>query len=319
MKLHWFTLVIHTYFDKALEIYDRFLSARLGELVEEKTGGRGYAQRMRSAGGAVLYYSPFELSKQKSDHCCLDLSGTACDFLVPTDYQDIVVELQIKQIAYNVTRVDFAFDNMPFSPSEFYYAAGSEGCRSLYKRETLSLILSPFKQKKNHIQGETQLGTSTCYIGAGESERFIRCYDERGYTRLEFVCKGLRAKLVVDMIFKFEPQYWYKVVLQHLLDYVDFQTGLFVGWDKFRQELGRMNMKVSEIREVTTKKIGTWLEKQVSLALYVLHMVQSNDGGYYAGELCKIGAEKWEAGKGRRYNHLMQLVSPELLSTSTTV
>ena len=309
MRIHWITFVLETSYEETKKLYDAHFKAALGELVDEDMGGRGYRARSRS-NGCVLYHTPLQNTKSGSIHCCLDVSGSACDCLLPRELIEIVEDIQALGLVYRITRIDLAFDECPFTPKEFYDQAAGDGCRSLYKRETLSLVISPFKKKKVHIQGVTQLGTSTAYVGAGDSERFIRCYDERGFTRLEFVCKGDRAQVVAVMLLNSQYNEWDDLATGHLLDYIDFPGWL--AWGDFISYRSRAGIKISSARVISVDRLSTWMIKQVSLAYFVMEELESTYGSSWKDALYQLGAARWDAGKGQRYAHIMGMTNPSI-------
>lgn len=121
---------------------------------------------------------------------------------------------------YHYSRLDFAFDDLPFTPQDIETAIREGNVKSLAKRKTMSVKQSPFENKDN---GE--IGTYTVYLGSRQSERMIRVYDRRGFTRLELEMKGKRSDLVAKQLFKASDGVeWFSIGLSHLRDYVNFDA-----------------------------------------------------------------------------------------------
>src|SRR5208283_250271 len=151
-----------------------------------------------------------------------------------------------------------------FTPQEVEKAIKAGKVKSLAKRKTLKAEQSPFDPKDN---GE--IGTYTVYFGSRQSERMIRVYDRRGFTRLELEMKGKRADLVAKQILQSsDVSEWYPIALSHLLDFVNFDMPW---WEEFVNGVGRAHAIVSTPKEITEASITTWLTHQVAPSLSTIH------------------------------------------------
>ena len=165
---------------------------------------------------------------------------------------------------YHYSRLDFAFDDLPFVPQDVKNAVDEGKVTSLAKRKTLKAEQSPFESKEN---GE--MGTSSVYFGSRKSERMIRVYDRRGFTRLELEMKGKRADLVSKAILQSsDVSEWYPIALSHLLDFVNFET---LWWEEFVNGVGRAHAIVSAPKEITEASITSWLTHQVAPSLSTIY------------------------------------------------
>ncbi len=63
---------------------------------------------------------------------------------------------------------------------------------------------------------------NTLYIGSRQSDRFIRIYDRRGFTRLEMVFKDKWAENFAVVITEISPNEWILQTIGYLRDYVNF-------------------------------------------------------------------------------------------------
>lgn len=301
MLIHWLTVVVAASSDEVQKFYHARLQGKLGPLVSEDIGGRGYKNRARSL-GAVLYINPGQNLKNGQEHCCLDISGAGCECLTPGDMQDFILDLQFAEVGYKITRLDIAFDQCPFTPREFLDAVCGDEVRSLFKRETIEWHDSPFA-----LRQDGEKGCQTCDIGSGTSERFIRVYNKRGHTRLEIVFRGVRGQVVGCQLFNNEYKDWERLAFAHLLDYVDFDE--FAGWITFKETYQRAFITISSSRVVSVERLKNWMAKQVSLALYVIKEIEETCGGDWMDELIQFGRGRWDAGRGQRYAPLMEMVT----------
>jgi DNA relaxase NicK len=260
--VHWLSFVVDGPSENAFTIYNLFFQDLFGELQSMGQGGRGFKEIWKSLLGFKVYLHPSHGDKQ---YFHFEIPGQACE-LIPFGTLEGLDNLLRNNYPdhYRYTRLDFAFDEMPFTPREVEKAIGAGKVKSLAKRKTARVEQSPYEPKDN---GE--LGTYTVYFGSRQSERMIRVYDRRGFTRLEFEMKQKRADLVAKQIFReSEASEAFSIVLSHLLDYVNFDAPW---WEEFVNGVGRAWAIVTTPREITEAAIKTWLTHQVAPSLSVIH------------------------------------------------
>jgi len=300
MKIHWFSITVFNLHEHALDMWQQFFHFELGDLVDTPRTGRGFRHISVGLNEAKLYYDPIEQHESKQ-YYHFEFTGSSCDCMIPTRFSDFVACLLQDNILFRVTRVDFAFDNAPFSPMDFFDHVVSGDVVSLAKRETLSSYNHPFQ-----LREDGQEGCQGCYLGSKTSERFLRVYNERGYTRVEFVCKDKRADAVVRVLFQFDYKYWDALGRQHLKQYVDFPSWDL--WNDFLGDIDKAGLLISPARKVALIKMEKWFQRQVSVALSVYYDVH---GWEVAQSL--IDTMLMEATNSRnrdRYKSVLALRSP---------
>lgn len=260
-RIHWLSFTVHAPSDTAMTFYQLLLCEKFGAMEPLGHGGRFFREIYQAALGLKFYLNPSKGNEQYW-HC--DIPGQACDVIGWELFQAIGDYLTSNYAElFKVTRLDYAFDHVPFTPEQVELAIREGQSRSLAKRETLEIHSSPFKKKDN---GE--IGTYTVEFGSRTSEQMIRVYNKRGFTRLEFETKESRADLIAKKLFTADsPETMFYTALAHLRDYVDFQPDW---WEEFANSANRAGATVSKPRELTMDKMRRWLEKQVSPALSVL-------------------------------------------------
>jgi len=301
MKIHWFSVTLFASYELCLDLWRQYFSLELGQLVNTSRGGRGFQNIDVALHETKLYYNPVAQGDVIKDYCHLEFTGQSCDSVIPVHFRDFVNRLSEDNIIYSVTRLDLAWDDLAFSPLEFFQFIHSGSVVTSAKRESLSIVQSPFEARDNG-----DLGCDTCYIGSKSSERFLRVYNKRGGTRLEFVCKGLRAHVVASDIFGHMYADWDIVGRENLLDYIDFPSWLL--WQGFIKFAQAADIVISPARKVALIKIEKWIERQVSVALSVFYDVH---GWQLAQE--KIDRMIFEAINSRdrsRYQSILQLAPP---------
>lgn len=274
MKIHWFSITVHKSYKDCRQYWDDLFFHELGQLLETPRGGRGFQNIDVALNEAKLYYNPVPQSEGEiKEYCHFEFPGSACDAVIPVHFRDFVSMLQQDEIQFKITRLDIAWDDMPFTPLEFYNRVhdgeavtpvklNKEGS----KNENFSFIQSPFELRDN---GE--VGTSTCYLGSKKSQRFIRVYDRRGGTRLEFVCRDERAHAVALDMFEYIYGDWDIVARENLLDFIRFDA--WIVWLKFIAYAKQAAIKVSSARVASLSKMRDWFERQVAVALSVFYDV----------------------------------------------
>jgi hypothetical protein len=234
------------------------LAGAFGGVVFEPTGrgGSGYRQAAVGPGGALVFWDG--ISEAMGVH--VRLPGAACDELGLVGVVGAALACQLLP-----TRVDFAWDCEGISPAEVrgWFDAGDVVTRA--HRESWRWI-------------ESATG-STFTLGARSSDRFLRCYDMRGPTRLELEVKGDRAQLVFDHLLAFEESAWSGAAMGLLRDFVDFRdrsTGvrsdfaqLLPKWAVVVDGASRTALPIARKPPITFTRLELWLERQVGPALAV--------------------------------------------------
>jgi DNA relaxase NicK len=275
----------------AFTIYNLFFKELFGELQYMGHGGRFFEEIWFSLLGFKVYVLPTE---SETEFFHFEIPGQACE-LIPWGILQGLDDVLRNNYPdhYHYSRLDYAFDDLPFTPQEVEEAVNSGKVRSLAKRKTLQTQKSPFEPKEN---GE--IGTYTVYFGSRQSERMIRVYDKRGFTRLELEMKGRRADLVAKQIFReTEASETFSIVLSHLRDFVNFDT---VWWKEFVGGVGRAWAIVSNPREITEASITSWLTHQVAPSLSTIHDLHPD---YFLKDL--IGSGRAKRGKTKKYKLLL--------------
>lgn len=219
----------------------------------------------------------------------IEIPGQACELIDWKIFQGLDDVLRNNYPdRYHYTRLDFAFDRLPFTPQDVEEAISNGKVRSLAKRETMRVNKSPFEMKDN---GE--LGTYTVYFGSPMSERMMRVYDKRGFTRLELVMKHKRADLVAkDILAALDVSEWFPIAISHLRDYVDFKTAW---WEEFTHGIGRAKAIVTTPRDITIERDAAWLERQIAVPLSIVHDVRRD--GFVEKLLTKGRKKRMETNK----------------------
>ena len=164
--VHWLSFVVDGSKQRAFMLYDLFFKDLFGELESMDHGGRGFDEIWFSLLGFKVYVVP---SQGDAEYFHFEIPGQACELIPWGIYQALDDVLRNNYPDhYHYTRLDFAFDEMPFTPQDVEEAIKGGKVKSLAKRKTMAVQQSPFEPKAN---GE--MGTYTVYFGSRQSERMI--------------------------------------------------------------------------------------------------------------------------------------------------
>jgi DNA relaxase NicK len=258
--IDWITVTVWCQKDVILGVLEDVFGDILGKYKNGDHGQMGYRGVMYGLGGARLLFAPAD----NSVRITLIFPGQACSAIPPEFWIDLFWHLTNKEIRWNITRLDLAFDFVPFTPEDMYEAIEAGSIRSLAKRDSLEIISSPNKMRDT---GGVK-GCTTVYFGSRQSHRFLRVYNKRGYTRLELECKDKRAQLIGERIFSSAPGDWFGLAVSHLRDFLDVEREW---WGEFVKDVGRAFAKVVNLVEVSVARLVSWFDSQIAPALSALY------------------------------------------------
>jgi DNA relaxase NicK len=260
-SIHWLNVTVHGSKEDSVILYDLLFRDKFGDLQDLGHGGRGFKVIQRGLAEFKLYSEPL---LNNGEYFHLEFPGVACEAL-NWDYFKALFEYLdgVFPDKFNFTRLDLAFDHVNFTPDQAEEDLIKNNIRSLAKRETLEIFRSPLKPKDNG-----DIGTKTVQFGSRSSQRMIRIYDKRGFTRLEFEVKQERSDLIAkDLLKESDDSKWFEIAVGHLRDFIDFKNDW---WLDFIQGRARANKTVTQPSEKSLEKITRWVGIQVTPALSVL-------------------------------------------------
>lgn len=249
-------------------------------------GGRGYRSILVGPGGAKIYASPVD----DSVRCSLELPGSVVDSIAPEHLHEWCASLEDAGIGWWTSRVDVYADYCPFSPKQLLRA---------FQRGD---IRTPAKLDNGGSWAWTESGNgSTFSIGSRSSERYLRCYDARGYTRLEMEVKGTRGRLVGREILLRPPREWPALVFAHLRQYVDFvdasadsnisRAPLLSWWAELVGKVEKARLYLAQPLR-TLQRSMSWVERQVATTLAVIEKARPTAFGDWLVSLLANGRER---------------------------
>lgn len=260
-RVHWFAITIWGAPDYALKLWEVWFEKSLGVMLDQGYGGRLYQTIYKALAESKLYCAPRQATEDTDPHFHIELPGSACEALHPKIFQEFMLVLERTE-RFQLTRLDMAWDGVPFTPEELEQAGKEQLFRTYAKRETFNYERSPYKPRE-----DGQIGHSIFRIGSRQSARYLRVYNLHGPVRLEMEARGERANLIARDVLVHAPDEWGTKAMAHLRDFVDVDMPY---WAEFVQGQSRANCTITDARTKEMSRISEWLFKQVSPSFSVL-------------------------------------------------
>jgi DNA relaxase NicK len=265
-RIDYFRITVHKSIEDCVKLYKDCFEFCLGNLVDLEHGAKGFKNVLGGLLGFQLKLNP----GNGREYCTFEFPGQVCGSIAPEQFIHFYDLINIRKYRSNVTRIDFAFDNVPFTPDQFRQVIiddenqkgiGKPIVRSLTERASLCCMSKPLELREDG----SGKGQDTCYFGNRSSQRFLRIYNRRGSTRLELELKEERANLIANSILTKEvDKYWFDIAIAHLLDFIDIDLPW---WKEFINNKNRAYMKLRYAKDVSLEKSKKWLLSQVSPSL----------------------------------------------------
>jgi len=267
-RVHWLSATIWGNSNYGLKMWQERFEQYLGPMQMVGHGVPGFKTLYKALLETRLKANPIAQEGIDSQYYCFEFPGQACDALPDKDIQEFIVTLSSLEKA-RITRLDLAWDGVPFTPEQVKAAVDKGQMRSYLRRKNMSYTVTPYEDRE-----DGQIGTSSLRLGSRSSERMLRVYNERGPVRIELQTKSKRAYLVAMDVLIQLPEFWIDKAIGHLRDYVDFVDGatgkLLPWWDEFVHNQDRAMKTISNARLVTLNGMLSWVNNAVSPTLSVI-------------------------------------------------
>jgi len=226
---------------------------------------------------------------------CVDFSGSACEELGPVRVGRLHVGLGLR-----ASRFDWAIDHCPFTPAMLRdeWQAGNVRTRAKVPEKA-----RPDRQWRTCDWRSNAKG-DTFYMGSRHSTQYGRCYDERGWTRLELELSDAPAAAAAGEFFAAVAMRDVVLLRERALSwvrrFVDFvdpseeanisRAPLIDFWARFVQGVEKAHVELEGGVVRSVEKTHSWLLRQVATALAV---VQDAMGPDALLDLVDIGRQRW--------------------------
>lgn len=253
------------------DVVERVQALTGGGYVESHEWGRMMYRRHHSfVAGLCVYFEPVA---ENMPPVLVDAPGSACELLGLDALRELFCNAEL-------SRVDVALDGAGFTPREAasWVRAGNLRCKSKRRK---------FHEDLGDGDGET------LSLGSRSSERFLRIYDRRGFTRVELELKGETARGFRDVLLAPLEEFT-GLALGVLRDFVDFvdvsqdanvsRAPLLSSWESLVGHVDRVKLVVRGRVAPTVERVVEWMESQVSAMLAVYRRL-----GHSVDDLVALG------------------------------
>jgi len=264
--LHWLTFTVFENPKRASWIVLRLLG--LDNVMPDEffrllgSGGRGYTEIYQSSEGVRIYQKPNDFTERYT----VEIPGEVLKTISWSTLQIVFQDFNHAGVRWQVSRCDYAFDLhknklTPVNLVSYLRMGGAVFTPS--ERESWKTILSTMRG----IDGQKQEGNTQSF-GSRSSERYVRIYDEHGFTRVEMETKSKRANLLFKTLLMDNVTQWAKTALSFLLDFLDFPENAF--WKQFKEGCIRAGILIASHLSLSVQRSIDWINKQVSPTLFML-------------------------------------------------
>jgi DNA relaxase NicK len=232
-----------------------------------------YRKHHTFVGGLTVYEQPVA---DNMPPVLVDVPGAACEFLGLERLRVLFCN------STGLSRADVAYDGAAFTPRDMAAWARAGNIRT--RAANIKF--------REAIRGEGE----TLEIGSRSSERYVRAYDARGFTRVELELKGDQAGAFQAVLLAPDDEFVASAVgvLRAVVDFVDASSSsnisrakLLPSWEAFTAGLEKVKLMVAAATVPTVERVQEFIENQVASTL-VVYLALGNS----LSLLLKVGEEK---------------------------
>lgn len=292
MKVDYLTFTVWN--EDALAFFELIFGDTFGIPTLAKNGGLGYRSLYLYSSGVRMYSDPVvhPSCTTYDRRFTVSIPGQGCSCLLPHHYQDLIAMAITTKIAF--TRVDLAFDRLPFTPKDIWQLLQAGKVKTRAKRSSFSMYDNPFQLREDGVEG-----CSTVYIGSATSDRRVRVYDMHGFTRVELQLRAEWADTVGRAVFGLPFVDWLPKGIEFLKQYLDFPQ--MQVWVDLFGSYEKANVIVKSARRLDYDRMLAWLANQVAPAVFVAMLVEGR------AEFWNFINSKVDEKRLKKYRNVMQL------------
>lgn len=280
-QVHWFTGTTELPVDEVLSYVHEVSGASFLVLPYGRQGYRSAYQALELPGLVVLH-NP---GADNMPPVCLVAPGEACEALGWDGLQKL-------SEPFKPTRVDFAWDDFPFTPREAKRLVLRGSVRTRAQRKT-----AKWHEDYKRI-GLGEIG-ETFSFGGRASEQFLRCYNSHGFDRGELELKGDLAAAAYEVLQGPVQEACAAALgfLRRFIDFVDPSTDVNKSRQQLLPEWAAWLLKVEKAvldltpRPVDTlERVSNWFTRQVAASAALLRRAYGPDA---LDQLISDGEQRW--------------------------
>lgn len=264
---------------------------------------------------ADLYHGPFGVTllsgvEEGVEEIRVEVKGQGCEAVGLAEFRALGDWCWTHGLMYHVTRMDLAWDHLPFTVHDAVQAveAGNVRTKAKSAKEITSRTL--FGDAEDNGDG------STCKIGSRSSDRMVRIYDQHGYVRCELQLRKERADWAFRHLLWFqsssgaEPRPFADAEVEArglLRDYVDFvdresdsnmtRREALPWWSTFIEGAAKVRHVIARAAR-SLERSREWIESKVRPTIAMVMAVASSEGKSMADwcmDVLQNGSRRWSA------------------------
>jgi hypothetical protein len=228
----------------------------------------------------------------KRGFVCFTMKSRACE-VCQENLEGFIASVHHNAGKHNVTRIDGAWGPVPFDPHFLLDKLRSDELVSTQRKHGAGWVDSP--------DGRTAVFPP--YEHRKDAPRMVRCYDRRGYPRLELELKDADAGDCFARLATTEPAEWSGLFVQYLLRCVDFRVGTHRDTHK-RDRADWWAALVGNAQKIKSLMPSVAVEPERTALMKALGMLRRNARQWHAiHEACgpewmmDVLRKEWDAGR----------------------
>ena len=260
--IDYLSLTLYTFLDNAIELYKRFFEEDLGCLAKA-SGSRFYKDQYTAVGG--FYLQGNHRAANKRVHARFIFPGEACRYIDFDKFKLLKLEADKKGIEMRCTRLDIRIDNCPFKPLQIAEDIKQGKARTKADISTLKIFEQPLEKNE-----KGDIGTQGLYLGSRTSNRYLRIYDQHGFTRFELECKEDYADAYFNSLIYYEDKFE-DLIMGYCMDFIEMDTDY---WREFTQGYERIKYSPNIYKDKTIEGFRKFLVKQCAIVFSIIYDIE---------------------------------------------
>jgi len=284
--IDYLSLTLYGSLEDAHGLYSQFFEDILGSL-EEASGSRFYEMQFKAAGG--FYLQAEARTKSLREHYRMIFPGEACGYIEFDKFKLLKLEADKRGIEMRCTRLDIRIDNCPFTPLQIAEDIKQGKARTKADLSTIKIFEQPLEKND-----KGDIGTQGLYLGSRTSDRYLRIYDQHGFTRFELECKEEYANAYFNSLIILEDKFQ-DLIMGYSMDFIEIDADY---WKEFTQGYKRIKYSPNIYKDKTIEGFRKFLIQQCSIIFSIIYDIEGQkiiNDLLLRGRMARKGNSKYSA------------------------
>lgn len=260
--IDYLSLTLYCSLDAVQGLYSQFFEDTLGEL-ELAIGSRFYEIQFKAGGG--FYLQAEARTKTVREHARMIFPGEACGYIYFDKYRQLKHEAEKRGIEIRCTRLDIRIDNCPFTPLQMAEDIKAGKAKTRADLSTIKIFEQPLER-----DDLGNMGTQGFYLGSRTSDRYLRIYDQHGFTRFELECKEDYANAYFNTLLILEDKFQ-DLIMGYAMDFIEMDADY---WREFTQGYKRMKYSPTIYKDKTVERFRQFLIQQCAIIFSIIYDIE---------------------------------------------